>query len=438
MTQSYSQFLNILRSPGCKEILVNIRGFIRKFSEFSHSGANPQQLSHIYSNYIKGQILPSLLENTSFRAQCGVLSCPSFCIQDNHIQSCPNYLLAKDGLEYMITSQIHPFSFRTPEDEATNDWLNRKIMLLSTFIEEENLDIKPDDDEVSLAIKEISSLSSLSTPFDLRNLLLNVCKILNSSTKSTPNSMDILLPTLIWTLIKANTTDLHFILLFISRYEIDPLLSPLDSFLWTAIEASKSFLIDCDHQSFTKDGKVMDLEFYELQMSQADNKIKPPLPKKQSFEDLSSEKDEEVGDEKDEDEESIQEFLTNISKDSFTIISKWVGEAQDKISKKIKNANTNTNTKNIIPEIDDIDLAIINSLETKEVEDAFEKDNIAFSDVYEPPFIDEEPEECSSSIINDYCTVSNSDNEDANIKIIPCDTTTNRTAKKKNKKSNKK
>lgn len=467
MSQSYAHFLNILRSPGCKDILGSIRAFIRKFEEFSHSGANALQLSHIYSNYLKGQILPSLLENRSFRAQCGVLSCPPSCVEDDHLHNCPNYLLAKDGLEYMITSQIHPFSFHTTEDEATNDWLNRKIVLLSTFIGEENLDIQAEEEEVSLAVEELFALPSLKTPFDLKNLLLNVCRILNSSTKAT--STDLFLPTLIWTLIRANVKDLHFVLLYIKRYEIYPVLEGSDAFLWTAIEASKSFLIDCDHLSFTtKDGHVMDAVFYELQMSEADKRIEMPPPPKPTSRKSSPLPQILYNDQmssSSEDEESIQDLITTISKDSFTALSKWVGEAQERISKKLKPAtskscdgsagveNNDVINNNSVNTEEDIEVAIKNSLETKEVEDAFEKDNVIFSDCEDGTGVDGiitlEPEEGTSSIINDYYvsdtgddgsnaddTTSSKEQEEA-IEDTTTPPPSNSTKKKKRKNKNK-
>lgn len=163
---NYEAFLRRMRHPSCRPLLTHIKQLIAKFRTHMAS-VSLTALIHVYRSALD-DLMVELRENPVWRL-----------VGEANPQE---YELAREGLEYLVMNQIHPYTFATlQEDRDKDEHIYRKMILHQDWLTPTHLDIDPNRIEPGIlegAIKEFRRVNEYLTPRDKLICLLNGCKML--------------------------------------------------------------------------------------------------------------------------------------------------------------------------------------------------------------------------------------------------------------------
>lgn len=163
---NYEAFLRRMRHPSCRPLLTQVKQLITKFRTHITT-VSLTALIHIYRLALD-ELMVELRENPVWRL-----------VGEANPQE---YELAREGLEYLVMNQIHPYTFATlQEDRDKDEHIYRKMILHQDWLTPAHLDIdsnRIESDILERAIKEFRRVNEYLTPRDKLICLLNGCKIL--------------------------------------------------------------------------------------------------------------------------------------------------------------------------------------------------------------------------------------------------------------------
>lgn len=160
----YELFLRRMRHPACKPLLRNIKRLINRFANMRNTSQNfpITAILQVYRSSLDS-IIRELVENPVWRLVGEAKP--------------EEYDLAREGVEYLVMNQIHPYVFAASiEDQEHDEQIYRKMMLHSRWLKPEHLDIqKIDEEAIGKAIAELCRVNEYLTPRDKLICLLNAC-----------------------------------------------------------------------------------------------------------------------------------------------------------------------------------------------------------------------------------------------------------------------
>lgn len=235
----YEAFLRRMRHPACRPIVTRTKEFIQRLRR--QPPPSTSQLVHQYRDYMDAS-MEMIRENPVWRLMGDVRP--------------GEYELAREGMEYLLTNQLHGVLFAPPEDRDRDAQIERKIILYADWLQPCHLDlpagVKGEEEALRAAVTQFCRVNEYVTPRDKLICLFNGCRHLQHLVEALTldAGADELLPVLIFALLKSRIAQLHSNLQYISRFRDGRVLAgERGGYLFTGLLAASTFIEGMEQQS---------------------------------------------------------------------------------------------------------------------------------------------------------------------------------------------
>lgn len=234
----YDRFLTRMKHPACRLHVVRIRGFIHMFNTVPSSLEQPLR----YREFM--DTMGDELENHPVW----------LAVHERHRPD------AREGLEYLVCNQIYARA-SNPQwaDDGEMDVRLREKMVMYAWLRLEHLDVHHgvlfDDEALANAREELSKMQVCTTPRDKLLCVLAFCRVVQSVLESQAKDVeaDLLMPVLIWMIVRIQPTSLYANLKYVQRYRDPRQLASEAEYQFTSMLAAVTFIERLDQSALVVD-----------------------------------------------------------------------------------------------------------------------------------------------------------------------------------------
>ena len=288
-------FLQILQDPGSKPLVFKFKNFVKLCKE--QIPDNPSERQRILRKFCERvekicrglPIFPELVQASAR---------PPGSTPQQDMARCVDLL--RDGVEKILLVKLYPLLFERLALAPVHAAFQRKLQLLSRFIEPKHLDLPPDvffdHQKVQLATKQLAKLASYKAPKEKMICILNCCKVISSLMRDyasrepspsaaaskrigNPPAADELLSGLVLLIIKATPPSLKLTSQYIRLYRHPAHLQLGEpGYYYTLFESAVDFVDTCTASKFSISPAEYELNMADSRTSSSSSLTSsPPL-----------------------------------------------------------------------------------------------------------------------------------------------------------------